>query len=604
MSFASGAPPFGQPPPDGVRPPTEVPRRRRSAVAPWIGVTLATVLLLTLTSTVGAPAAPTTTGAAAWLPPDGTRVAFTADGLTDAVEWSRPAAHSLIQLNSPTFATWAGITETDWTQASFVRVTTRRLDAQADAETQAEDLWVIGEDGARTIAESLDGVLDTIWEPGRLDLPATLAAGDSWSSEGQLAVRPPTGEWSVLDYRADYRATAPTDASEEARGCVAVAMTLVINDQELLSDRTWCPGSGLVRTADDEHTWLPTDELPRLPLTAPPMFDWSRAAELEFTALRHSQPGEGMTTLSAISPPGLLPNGLLVVANLIMPDLIAVDTASDPPPVRWAARPGGTLAAAASFGSVTIAATGRRTLIAYGPDGQWLWEAPLSDLTRVPPALAGQDTVVVVSLDGAVTGYDLATGAERWRASMGTEIRLAPLVAHDHIVVADAGGGLSCFDLAGRELWTIDAGRASTLTATPGPEPLVVVGRSDSMTVRAYSLTDGEEVWRQRILEDARQLVSVGDRVVLRDDDRLVALDAATGEPVWTLPQRSEQAVAGDQLLLLTDAAIMLLDRDGRPVREWPHDLGDITRSTHHLVIAGDAVVAWGPTGIAMGRLP
>lgn len=563
------------------------------------------VCLLTAASTLGAPAAPPTTGAARWLPADGTRLAFTSDDATHAVEWSRPTPHSLMQFNSPTFMTWAGIAEADWTQASYLRVTSQRLDDQATVEASGEDLWLVDDTGARTIAESLSGTLDTIWEPGRLDLPAELSAGSTWSSDGEVAFRQPGADWGATTYHAAYQAEPPSDDSERARGCIVVAMTLTINQQELPNRRTWCPAEGVVASQDSESSWSLTASLPQLPPAEQPVFDWSRAGELEFTDLGHSLQGAGYTTLSPIATPAVLPNGALVVANRIMPDLIALDSVTDPPPVRWAARPGGSLASVASFAGVTVVTTSRRALLAYGPDGQWLWEARLSDLTRVAPALAGGDTVVVVTLDGAVTGYDLATGGERWRTGMGTEIRRAPLVTGERILVADAGGALSCFDLAGQELWTIDAGRVSTLAVSAGPEPLVAVGRSDSLVIRAYSLTDGSEIWRRRILEDARDLVSLGDRFVLRDDDRLVGIDAASGAQRWTTAIRSERAAGGaGHVLLLTPTSLLLLDRDGRQVREWPHRLGDIERADSYLATSGDAVIASGPTGFAVGRLP
>lgn len=610
MSSEPATPPPG-PPADpwagafqALTPPTAPPTAGRSRLAPWIGVGLILIGLLTATSVMGAPARPTT-AVSHWLPPDGSRLAFIGDGATHTVEWSQPAAHSLIQLNSPTFLTWTRITAADWTNVGYLRVTSQQLDDRAVAEVTSEDLWQVDAAGARTIAESRSDTLDTIWEPGRLDLPADLAAGTTWSSEGDVAFRPPGGEWGATSYHAAYTATEPADAADLARGCVVVAMTLTINEQELPHERTWCPGAGVVASRDDASTWTPAAALPRPEPAEQRSFDWSRADELEFTDLAHSLPGLEYLSLSPIATPGLLPDGGLVVANRVMPDLLGLEAAEDRLSARWAARPGGTLTSAASFSGITVVTTTRRSLIGYGPAGQWLWETSLSDLTRIPPVLAGTDLVVVVTLDGEVTGYDLTTGNERWRTSQGAEIRRAPLVAGDRILVADAAGALSCLDLAGEELWTIDAGRVLSLAVGTAPEPLVAVGRSDSAVVRAYSLADGSQVWRQRVLQNAKDLVSLGDRFVLRDDDQLVGMDAATGAPLWTAEFRSERAIGGgDRVLLLSGSSLVLVDRDGRQVREWPHQLGDIQRADDYLQIAGDAVIAAGPNGFAVGRLP
>ena len=579
------------------------PPKRRSRVAPWIGVGLTLAGLLTASSVLGAPAAPSDAGAAHWLPADGSRLAFTTEQGAHTVEWSRPTVHSLMQFNSPTFLTWVKVSETDWTTANYLRVASQRLDDQAAAISTGEDLWVIDDTGARTIAESTSDNGDTIWEPGRLDLPADLATGKEWTSEGVLAFRPVGGDWQTAEYRAAYQASAPEDADYLARGCVTVAMTVTLNQQEIPTDRTWCPDAGPVAGSDPEFTWAPTDTLPRMPLGEPAGFDWATADELAFLTRTHSLTGAGTTFLSPVSPPGVLPDGSVVFANQLMPDVLALDPSDDPPLVRWAARPAGTPLTSAGFGGITVVSTSQRRLIAYGPDGQWLWEARQSDLTRAAPVRFGADTVMVVTLDGGVTGYDLITGAVRWRADMAVEIHRPPVVAGDRLLVADQGGALTCFDAAGRELWTIDAGQVSSMAATDGPEPLVVVGRADSYVVRAYRLSDGEPVWRNRVVEDARDLIAIGDRVVLRDYDRLLGLDAATGATLWTQQLRNWTAVGGgERLLAVTDDSLVLLDRDGRQVRSWPLQLGDV-ESVAYLTVAGDAVVAYGPTGFAVGRV-
>ena len=601
-AFAS-LPPPPQPstPPPGWKAPSPARPKKRSRVAPWIGVGLTLAGLVTASSVLGAPAAPPDAGANRWLPPDGTRLAYTTQQGVHTVEWSRPTVHSLMQFNSPTFLTWANISETDWTAASYLRVASQRLDDQAAAVTTGEDLWVIDDTGARTIAESTSDVGDTVWEPGRLDLPADLAVGKEWESEGAVAFRPIGGDWQAVEYRAVYQASPPADADQVARGCVAVAMTVTINQQDTLAERTWCPGAGPVAGSDPDLVWTLTEDLPRLTPAEPAAFDWDRADQLEFTTRVHSLTGAGNTFVSPVSPPGLVPSGL-VFANKIMPDVLTLDPADDPPQVRWAARPGGTPLASATFDGLTVVSTSQRRLVAYGPDGQWLWQAPQTDLTQAAPVRLGADTVVVVTLDGGVTGYDLITGAQKWRADMAVEIHRPPVAAGDRLLVSDQGGALTCFDAAGAELWTIDAGQVSSLAVTDGPDPLVVVGRADSYVVRAYRLADGEPVWRTRIVEDARGLVAIGDRVVLRDSDRLLGLDVATGETLWTQVLRNWAVIGGgDRLLALTDDALVLLDADGRRLKEWPVQLGDV-ESVSYLTIAADAVLVYGPTGFAVGR--
>ena len=64
-------------------------------------------------------------------------------------------------------------------------------------------------------------------------------------------------------------------------------------------------------------------------------------------------------------------------------------------------------------------------------------------------------------------------------------------------------------------------------------------------------------------------------------------------------------AIGGDQrVLLLTDTELVLLDADGRPVKSWPHGLGDISQSATFLTAGEDSVVAYGPLSMSVGRLP
>ncbi|MDQ7994086.1 MAG: PQQ-binding-like beta-propeller repeat protein, partial [Propionicimonas sp.] len=258
-----------------------------------------------------------------------------------------------------------------------------------------------------------------------------------------------------------------------------------------------------------------------------------------------------------------------------------------------------------SVGGLTVVATTGRRLVAYGAGGQWLWEVPLSDIARVAPVPLGA-TLVVATLDGEVTGLDLASGAEAWRTQVAAEVRDPLVTAGDRLLVADQSGALTCLDAAGSELWAVDAGAARSVAVSSGASPVVVVGREDSPVVRGYALADGERVWELRHYDDAREIVAIGDRFLLRDTDRSTAVDAATGAPAWTWSQqRSWAAVGGgDRVLLLTDTDLVLLDDAGAVVGRWPHALGDVSQSSSFLAAAEGLVVAYGPLGMTVGRLP
>jgi outer membrane protein assembly factor BamB len=220
--------------------------------------------------------------------------------------------------------------------------------------------------------------------------------------------------------------------------------------------------------------------------------------------------------------------------------------------------------------------------------------------------LVGDRTLVVATLDGDVTGLDLATGTELWRSRVGAEVRIPLVPAGDRVLVADQSGAVSCFDAAGAEVWVADTGVARSVAVSTGDDPVVVVGRDASPIVQGLSLADGERVWRIRHYDDVRQIVAVGDRLLLQDTDRTTAVEAATGAVAWTWAQARTWAVAagGERALLLTDTELVLLDADGRTVRTWPHALGEIAQSDSYLTAAEGQVVAYGPLGMSVGRLP
>jgi len=81
-------------------------------------------------------------------------------------------------------------------------------------------LWRIEADGARTAIEIdftiADGEAELraeIFLPGRLDLPVGVAAGDSWTSEGEAHTWVTGSGYESAGYRAEFTAgTGPRDA--------------------------------------------------------------------------------------------------------------------------------------------------------------------------------------------------------------------------------------------------------------------------------------------------------------------------------------------------------------------------------------------------------
>jgi outer membrane protein assembly factor BamB len=103
------------------------------------------------------------------------------------------------------------------------------------------------------------------------------------------------------------------------------------------------------------------------------------------------------------------------------------------------------------------------------------WRTPLGDLP-VGPAVVGTDAVVYIDVGGTVHVLDLATGAVRYRAEVGSTLSVAPAVAGDTILVATddrrlvalpAGG---CGALTCGPLWVGSIGRAPATAPVAGTE--------------------------------------------------------------------------------------------------------------------------------------
>jgi outer membrane protein assembly factor BamB len=291
-----------------------------------------------------------------------------------------------------------------------------------------------------------------------------------------------------------------------------------------------------------------------------------------------------------------------VFANKLNGDVIALQTAVDPPPSVWRSRPGVQNTAAATFGSTTVVVSVNRDLVAYGPDGAWLWDTPLPDLSIVTPVRV-DDLVVIATLDGSVTAYDLATGAQRWQQNVGAEVRVVPRVAERRVLVIDQGGGISCFDATGALVWAKSVGRVEEFGVTTGANPVVVVPNSDGPRVTGLSLADGRELWRPRQPLATKGVIALDDVVVLRAEDESIGIDPATGRKLWSWQGARTYAGigGGERALLLTPHSLVLLDAHGAQVAEWPVEIGDPSSTGTWLTAAQGRVLVYGTKGVAIG---
>jgi outer membrane protein assembly factor BamB len=155
--------------------------------------------------------------------------------------------------------------------------------------------------------------------------------------------------------------------------------------------------------------------------------------------------------------------------------------------------------------------------------------------------------------------FDAEVNVERqWKTKVGKGlgnkyIRLQPLVVADRVVAADAYGVVAAFDrFSGEELWRQQVGeverRASGLDrfmdrsdagfvggGVGGGDGLVLLGTTRGNVI-ALALSDGTEQWRTYVgSEIGAQPVAAQGRVFAQTiDGELIALDAKTGEKLWS----------------------------------------------------------------------
>ena len=155
--------------------------------------------------------------------------------------------------------------------------------------------------------------------------------------------------------------------------------------------------------------------------------------------------------------------------------------------------------------------------------------------------------------------FDAEVNVERqWKTKVGKGlgnkyIRLQPLVVADRVVAADAYGVVAAFDrFSGDELWQQQVGeverRSSGLDrfmdrsdagfvggGVGGGDGLVLLGTTRGNVI-ALALSDGTEEWRTCVgSEIGAQPVAAQGRVFAQTiDGELIALDAKTGEKLWS----------------------------------------------------------------------
>lgn len=343
-------------------------------------------------------------------------------------------------------------------------------------------------------------------------------------------------------------------------------------------------------------------------------------------SLRWKQPlGSGYAGLSVAE------GSLVTVARDGEDDVVvALDPASGEE--RWRTRLGPAYIGhdgSADGGIATPAIAGGR-VFALGPwgdlaafdleTGASLWSLHLTEDLGCEKPLYGfgssplvvDDTMVlqIGGAEGAVAGFDVATGALRWRVvddEVGSESPILTELAGRRQVVALCVRTLVGLDPAdGTVLWSLDHGAGSnnimgSETASPLPlgDDLLLVKHETTSTL-VVRVEPTEEGFSATPVHEVRLLnrsysppTRWGDRVYGFTSRFLSSLDPRSGEMVW----RSRDP--GDGFVVSAEGRLAILTKDGSLY------LGDVGpegwREAAHLDLFED--LAWTPPSIADGAL-
>jgi len=240
----------------------------------------------------------------------------------------------------------------------------------------------------------------------------------------------------------------------------------------------------------------------------------------------------------------------------------------------------------------------------------WKFDTELAPIT----GLGGNDQVLIAtSEDGDIVAYQESDDelVKLWGTRVESEIRATPVVDNGQVFVRSVDGKLRSLAVAdGVEQWVVSR-RVPALSLTGNSEPLVagplVFAGFDDGKVIAYERTSGQTRWESTITApggrtEIERLVDVDGRFVLSDgviyvasfQGRLAALQAVSGDLLWSREFSSYQAIAfDDDALYLSADNDHLWSIDRRTgTAFWKQDVLNARKITAPTVIGDNLVVA------------
>ena len=240
---------------------------------------------------------------------------------------------------------------------------------------------------------------------------------------------------------------------------------------------------------------------------------------------------------------------------------------------------------------LVAAVDGRGLVVAYdSATGAVRWKRELG--LAIAGGLGGGDGLLIANgREGEVVALDLATGEQRWRQSVGSLAYAPAAVGAGRVALRGADGRLIVLDAATGERRWADTRPVPPLSLQGTSRPVVledaVIAGFDNGELSAYAIGNGRKLFTvnvalpkgrsevERMVDvDSTPLLDRGVIYALAYQGRLVAIDAASTQLIWTRDMSGFSDLDQDSLALyLTDAhgTVMAIDkRSGKPL--WSQD--------------------------------
>jgi outer membrane protein assembly factor BamB len=233
----------------------------------------------------------------------------------------------------------------------------------------------------------------------------------------------------------------------------------------------------------------------------------------------------------------------------------------------------------------------------------WSWKAGGSILAA---PLLDRDTLYVASADGRLTALNRITGEVRWTSDLHEELTTTPTISGTRIYVMSSEESVTAVEAeTGKSVWKFHRDPPAGFTIRGNARPRVshgsvFAGFADGSIV-ALGTADGVAKW-VRSVSGTGEYLDVDDLQAPEDDERvyaastragIVALDGATGNPLWTapLPGANHVLVDGPRVYATGRGALVSLGRtDGKAL--WKLPLGNDRYATPPAVSSGVVLVA------------